>query len=850
MILDQEKITRIKRLLKSRPKGLTISDISAALKINRNSVAKYLEILLITGQVEVKIFGNAKVYYLSSRVPISSMLRFASELILVLDHEGRISEVNDNFLNFFERKREDLVGNGIKSLDFLPFCEISPQTLVQRAHVQGEVSSEVRFPHHGGEKYFKFKIIPTVFEDGGDGTTIIMEDITLPKQFEEQLRINEARYRGIVEDQTEMITRFGPDFAIRFLNNEACRAVGKTREEQISKDFWDYIPEEDRARLKEQILSLSKDNPVLTIEHRFIRPSGEIRWHQWTNRAILNDQGEVVEYQGVGRDITERKKAEEELLIKNLAIDSSVNGIGIAGLDGKITYANQAFVELFGYRDLAGVLGMPIDQCAHGDDDALHDIGQVMAGIMEKGSWVGEVKARKKDGTSFFAQLSATLVRDTAQNPLCMMASFVDITEKKEAELEMRIKDTAIESSITGIAVFTAEHKFMYANQAFLSIFGFTSHEVLEGKTWEKMGLETDLSQQFLDHLKEILRAEGRWIGELRIRRQDGMPVYLLASVTLVHDSGGNLLCSMGSFLDITDQKLIEQTLKSTVEKLQDTIEFMPDPTFVVDRNKQVIAWNSALETLTGIKKEEVLGKSEYQYAFAIFQGIRPVLIDIMDLPAHKLANSYPSVRRFGDGIYVEAYIPGMNEGKGACLWGKAYPLVDREGNIIGAIESLRDITEWKRAHQSILSDGSNVDSIPDTRIGELESDLLVSKKENESLLLRLKTTGPLEDVLSDVVDPLVVIDRSGRILRCSRSFCRITGVRDEPDGDNFATFCAPEERKAILEWIKRTGPERSIRFSLSLLREGARVPVEGIAIPVGGKRERSLLLLLSETGS
>ena len=850
MILDQEKITRIKRLLKSRPKGLTISDISTALKINRNSVAKYLEILLITGHVEVKVFGNAKVYYLSSRVPISSMLRFASELILVLDYEGKITEVNDNFLNFFEQKREDLVGNGIESLDFQPFCEFSPETLVQRAHAQGEVSSEVRFCHRDEEKYLKFKIIPTVFDDGGVGTTIIMEDITLPKQFEEQLRINEARYRGIVEDQTEMITRFGPDFSIRFLNNEACRALEKTREEQIGKGFLNCLPEEDRPCIKKQILSLSKDNPVITIEHRFIRPSGETRWHQWTNRAILDDRGEVVEYQGVGRDITERKNAEEELLIKNLAIDSSVNGIGISGLDRKITYANQAFVELFGYRNLEEVLGIPINQCAHGDKDALHDINQVMAGIMEKGSWIGEVKAKKRDGTLFFAQSSATLVRDSAQNPLCMMASFVDITEKKEAELEMKIKDTAIESSMTGIAVFTADQKFTYANQSFLSIFGFPSYDALQGKSWEGFALENDISQPFLEGLKEILRSEGRWIGELRTRRQDGMTLYLLASITVVYDTRGDLLCSMGSFLDITDQKLIEQTLKSTVEKLQDTIEFMPDPTFVVDRNKRVIAWNSALEALTGIKKEEVRGRTDYQYAFSIFQGIRPVLIDIMDLPTHKLVNFYPSVRRFGDGIYVEAFIPGMNEGKGASLWGKASPLVDREGNIIGAIESLRDITEWKRAHQSILSHGpGEVDGARD-RIRELESRLLTSKEENESLCLRLKATGPLEEVFGDAVDPLVVIDRSGRILRCSRSFRTILGIDVEPDGDNIATFCAPEESKTMLDWIKRTGPEGSTRFSAALLREGTRVPVEGIAIPVGGKRERTLMLLLRETGS
>jgi len=97
MILDQEKIIRIKKLLKSRPKGLTISDISQVLKVNRNSIAKYLEILLITGQVEMRLYGNAKVYYLSQRVPVSSMLKFASELILVLDNEMKVVDINDHF---------------------------------------------------------------------------------------------------------------------------------------------------------------------------------------------------------------------------------------------------------------------------------------------------------------------------------------------------------------------------------------------------------------------------------------------------------------------------------------------------------------------------------------------------------------------------------------------------------------------------------------------------------------------------------------------------------------------------------------------------------------------------------
>ena len=132
MILDQEKITRIKKLLKSRPKGLTISDISQMLKLNRNSVAKYLEILLITGQVKMRLYGNAKVYYLSQRVPISSMLKFATELILILDTDLKIIDVNDNFLSFFGLQKENLIGNDIQAekipgLSSIPFSNLSDE---------------------------------------------------------------------------------------------------------------------------------------------------------------------------------------------------------------------------------------------------------------------------------------------------------------------------------------------------------------------------------------------------------------------------------------------------------------------------------------------------------------------------------------------------------------------------------------------------------------------------------------------------------------------------------------------------------------------------------------------------
>jgi PAS domain S-box-containing protein len=141
----------------------------------------------------------------------------------------------------------------------------------------------------------------------------MVEDITERKQAEEALQQSEARYRAIVEDQTELICRFKPDGTLTFVNDAYCRYFSKECFELIGHSFLLVIPEEDREFLT-QSFSLSDEQPIITYEHRVILPSGEIRWQQWTDRAVMFDeQGKVIEFQGVGRDITELKQAEAEI---------------------------------------------------------------------------------------------------------------------------------------------------------------------------------------------------------------------------------------------------------------------------------------------------------------------------------------------------------------------------------------------------------------------------------------------------------------------------------------------------------------------------------------------------------
>lgn len=131
---------------------------------------------------------------------------------------------------------------------------------------------------------------------------------------ERALRQSEARYRAIVDSQSEMVCRFRPDGEILFVNGGYARARGTTPEELVGQNFWHFITEEDQATVREMLARLTPEAPEVRIENRFETVEG-IRWTLWTNRALgFDDAGRWIEAQSTGIDITDRKEAEQALL--------------------------------------------------------------------------------------------------------------------------------------------------------------------------------------------------------------------------------------------------------------------------------------------------------------------------------------------------------------------------------------------------------------------------------------------------------------------------------------------------------------------------------------------------------
>jgi PAS domain S-box-containing protein len=163
---------------------------------------------------------------------------------------------------------------------------------------------------------------------------------------------------------------------------------------------------------------------------------------------------------------------------------------------------------------------------------------------------------------------------------------------------------------------------------------------------------------------------------------------------------GQQILCVI--WRDISNRKRAKEEPLISRKTFSDIVEFLPDGTFVIDHEKKVIAWNRALEMVTGVKKEDMLGKGEYVYAVPFYGEPQPMAIDLVFRQDKNIGKRYDSFRREGNTVFGEAYLPLVYGGKGGYFSGAAAPLFDEKGAIVGAIESIRDITGNRRIQKEL----------------------------------------------------------------------------------------------------------------------------------------------------
>ncbi|ACV64538.1 signal transduction histidine kinase, nitrogen specific, NtrB [Desulfofarcimen acetoxidans DSM 771] len=207
------------------------------------------------------------------------------------------------------------------------------------------------------------------------------------------------------------------------------------------------------------------------------------------------------------------------------------------------------------------------------------------------------------------------------------------------------------------------------------------------------------------------------------------------------YDSKGEIVGVVAFCEDISNLKTLnlllqcDSTACNVCRKLVDIVEFLPDATFAVDINKRVIFWNRAIEDMTGINKKDIIGKSDFPYSLPFYGEKRPLLVDIIISDKKDDIKKYNYFERKKGILYAESFSKYAFNGKGAFWWGKASPLYDNEGNIVGAIESVRDMTEHKKIENELKKHRKHLENL----VQERNKELIIANKQLQSEITERK---------------------------------------------------------------------------------------------------------------
>jgi PAS domain S-box-containing protein len=534
------------------------------------------------------------------------------------------------------------------------------------------------------------------------------------QKVDEKLIESEQLFRSLTE-KSFAAAFIVQDGKFRYINTSAIAYADYTAEELVGKDSGIIVHPDDKEMVKKKAREMLQGIDYAPYEFRMVTKQGAIRYViQIVSPIQYNGKPAIL---GNAIDVTERKRVEEALRESERRLADIIDFLPDATLainrKGNVIAWNRAIEEMTGVK-AADILGkgdyeyaLPfygirrpilVDLVLKPDkkiERSYYSVLEKNKDLLIVETWVPFLKWKKA-----FLWAKASPLYDSKGDIVGAIESIRDITERKEAEKmlqESEEKYRSLASSIDLMYLVDKDCRYLFMNEGLLSRLGISLGDV-EGKSYDDFHSEED-AREFTEIISRIFKIGQAVQHEHKSERDDK---YFLRSLSPVKDSEGRTIAVTVVSKDITKRKLAEEALRESERRLSDIIDFLPDATLAINRKGNVIAWNRAIEEMTGVKAADMVGKGDFEYALPFYGVRRPILIDLVLKPDKKIERSYYSVfKKEEDHLIVETWVPALKD-KRAFLWAKASPLYDSKGRIVGAIESLRDITERKQAEEML----------------------------------------------------------------------------------------------------------------------------------------------------
>jgi PAS domain S-box-containing protein len=628
----------------------------------------------------------------AERAVLSTLIDNLPDNVFIKDNQGRI--ILDNIAHrrlLGAAALEDVLGKSDRDF-FAP--DLADRYMEDERQIveSGQPLADYEEPtvdREGRRLWYLTTKVPVRDEQGRVTALVgINRDITDRKQAEEALRQSEERFRSLYENATIGLYRTTPDGRIIMANSALMRMLGYESFEQLARrDLGKegYEPGYPRSDFQAR---LERDGEVRGLEAAWARSDGSSVSVRESARAIKDDKGRTLYYDGTVEDITERKRAEEALRESEdkfrYYFDNSPVGKSITLPTGEVS-ANKAFCEMLGYapEELTQTKWQAL---THPDDiPATEDaISRVLSG--ENVSVRFTKRYLRKDGSVVWADVSTALRRDSAGRPLYFMTSVLDISERRQAEQALRESEEhfrkIFEEGSIGMVLTSPEGRFLNVNPAFCRMLGYDQREMMKLTFLDVT--HPDHREADRENVRKLwqgqipgYRTEKRYLGkggDLRwgrlsaslLRGSDGLPRFALAMVE-----------------DITESRRVQEEFRELGRRQEAILASVPDIIMEVDIDK-VYTWaNQAGRDFFG---PDVIGRVASDY----FEGEQDTYAQIE-----------PLLRGDTRLFYVESWQRRRDGQKRLLAWW-CKSLKDSAGRVVGALSTARDITESKQAELAL----------------------------------------------------------------------------------------------------------------------------------------------------
>ncbi len=413
-------------------------------------------------------------------------------------------------------------------------------------------------------------------------------------------------YKTTIDSMADAIHVIDRDFNIVIFNKQFKRwnRILKLETKAVGKKLFDIYPFLPKKVLYEykQVFETGK---VLSTEESNVINNKE--YVTETRKIPVVEKGEVVNIITVVRDITERKTKEKELLLKNMAIESSMAGFAIADMKGKLISVNKAFLKIWGYNSKKQVLGRPVSQFWLTERqvvDVLQDIG-------ENSEYFGEMDAKRKNGSSFVAKVSACLVKDKDNKSIAMMAYFMDVT--KEKQIRENLKDSEekyrlVMENMNDLVFQISPLGFIqYVSPKVKEFYGYDPQKLI-GKHLKQTTVLSQLPKALLI-LKRVLSGDSIRGFEIRLKDKKGKSTAMEINISPVM-SNGRIIGAQGVMRDVTHTRKIQLAIRKNEQLLKAIITNSPNCVYAKDSRDRFILVNKKMASLFSLTPEDFINKT------------------------------------------------------------------------------------------------------------------------------------------------------------------------------------------------------------------------------------------------